>query len=76
MKQLNSALKLMQLIQLNKEIQHAIRQKNRLYRRYVSGGRNQEDEIILQETTNYISDSSKDSYFTNLGKRLNDSITY
>ena len=40
----------------------------------ISGGRSQEDEINLQETTNYISDlitASKDSDFTNLGKRLN-----
>ena len=45
-----------------------------IYRKYISGDRNQEDEIDLQETTCFVSNlitAAKESYSTNLGKRLN-----
>ena len=54
-------------------MKHALRQNYRIYRRYISGDGNN-----LKETTNCIPDlknTSKESYFTNLGKRLNDPQT-
>ena len=48
---------------MNKEIKTALRRKNRLYKKYISGGRKQEDEINLNETTaivsNLIAESKK-----------------
>ena len=63
---------------LNKEIKNALRHKNRLYKKYISGGLKQEDETNLRETSNFVSNliaDAKSSYFTNLGKRLNDPLT-
>ena len=63
---------------LNKDIKNALRHKNRIYKRYISGGRKQEDESCLRETSELVSNlitNAKSSYFTNLGKRLNDPLT-
>ena len=63
---------------LNKEIKNALRKKNRLYRKFISGGRTVHDQIQLNEITVTISDlitNSKNAYFTNLGKKLNDPST-
>ena len=63
---------------MNKDIKNALRHKNRIYKRYISGGRKQEDESCLRETTELVSNlitNAKSSYFTNLGKRLNDPLT-
>ena len=63
---------------LNKEIKNALRHKNRLCKKYISGGLKQEDETNLRETSNFVSNlitDAKSSYFTNLGKRLNDPLT-
>ena len=52
----------------------AIRQKNRLYRIYISGGKKRVDHNTLQEYTFFFSNlitTTKDSYFVKLGKRLN-----
>ena len=63
---------------LNKDIKNALRHKNRIYKRYISGGRKQEDESCLREMSELVSNlitNAKSSYFTNLGKRLNDPLT-
>ena len=63
---------------LNKEIKSALRYKNRLYKKYISGGRKQEDGINLCNNTNFVSNliaTTKESYFSNLGERLNDPKT-
>ena len=63
---------------INKEIKSALRHKNRLYKKYISGGKKQEDEINLGENTVFVSNliaTTKDSYFSDLGKRLNDPKT-
>ena len=55
-----------------------VEHKNRIYKRYISGGRKQEDESCLRETSELVSNlitNAKSSYFTNLGKRLNDPLT-
>ena len=60
---------------MNKEIKCALRKKNRLYRKYISGGRKDIDAIKLIEATNFVSDlitTSKESYLTNIGEKLND----
>ena len=63
---------------ITKEIKIALRRKNRLYRKYISGGKKQEDEINLNNITDIVSKlitDSKETYFTNLGKRLIDPDT-
>ena len=63
---------------MNKDIKNALRHKNRIYKRYISGGQKQEDESCLRETSELVSNlitNAKSSYFTNLGKRLNDPLT-
>ena len=63
---------------MNKDIKGAIRHKNRLYRKYISGGRKREDENTLQDYTVFVSNlitTTKDSYFVKLGERLNDPTT-
>ena len=55
-----------------------IRHKNRLYRKYISGGKKREDQNTLQEYTFFVSNlitTTRDSYFVKLGKRLNDPTT-
>ena len=52
--------------------------KNRLDRKYISGGRKDIDEVKLIEATNFVSDlitTSKESYLTNIGEKLNDPNT-
>ena len=63
---------------MNKEIKGALRHKNRLYRKYISGGRKQVDEIKLKETSNFVTTlitDTKSTYFASLGKKLNDPLT-
>ena len=63
---------------ITKDIKMALRRKNRLYRKYISSGKKQEDEINLNNTTDIVSKlitESKEIYFTNLGKRLIDPNT-
>ena len=63
---------------MNKEIKSALRRKNRLYKKYISGGKKQEDEVNLRQNTDFVSNliaTTKDYYFSNLGKRLNDPTT-
>ena len=63
---------------MNKEIKGALRHKNRIYKKYISGGRKPEDEANLKETSSFVSDliaDTKSSYFQNLSKRLNDPLT-
>ena len=62
----------------NKEIKSALRYQNRLHKKYISGGRTEYDKIDLQNNTNLVSNlitTTKDSYFINLGKKLNDPQT-
>ena len=61
---------------MNKEIKNALRHKNRLYKRFISGGR-QEDETNFREASKFISnliEDTKSSYFTGLGEKLNDPL--
>ena len=63
---------------MNKEIKCALRKKNKLYRKYISGGRTDLDEANLIEATRFVSDlikTSKESYLTNIGEKLNDPNT-
>ena len=63
---------------INTEIKNALRKKNRLYKKYISGGRLQNDQINLSEMTLTVSNvitTSKNAYFSNLGERLNDPAT-
>ena len=63
---------------MNKEIKGALRYKNRLYKKYISGGKKQEDELRFQDNSEFLSKlitATKDSYFSNLGRRLNDPTT-
>ena len=63
---------------MNENIKSALRKKNRIYRKYISGGRKPNDEIKLRETTDFISnliETSRSSYFKNLSMRLNDPAT-
>ena len=55
-----------------------MRRKNRLYKRYVSGGRKEIDLIQVNEITAIISEltaTSKNAYFHNLGEKLNNPKT-
>ena len=63
---------------MNKEIKCALRKKNKLYRKYISGGRTDLYESNLIEATYFVSDlktTSKESYLTNIGEKLNDHNT-
>ena len=63
---------------MTSDINSVLRHKNRLYKKYISGGKKQEDEIKLRESTTLASNlikETKSSYFANLGKRLNDPLT-
>ena len=63
---------------INKEIKNALRKKNRIYKRFISGGRLQDDQFKLNEITETVSNlitESKNDYFLNLGERLNDPTT-
>ena len=63
---------------MNKEIKCALRKKNRLDRKYISGGRKDIDEVKLIEATNFVSDlitTSKESYLKNIDEKLNDPNT-
>ena len=47
-------------------------------KKYISGGKKQDDEIKLKDITNTVSNLityKKSSYFANLGERLNDPLT-
>ena len=59
---------------MNKIIKSALRRKNSLYRKYISGGKKSEDVVKPQDNTILVSNlitTTKESYFINLGKRLN-----
>ena len=63
---------------INKNIKKALRRKNRLYRKFISGGQKKEDETNLTEATNMVSElisSAKESYFVKMGCKLNDPQT-
>ena len=54
------------------------RRKNRLYKRYISGGMGIEDRVPYDETSLIFNDLISDStsnYFKNLGEKLNDHTT-
>ena len=60
---------------IDNEIKNALRRKNRVYKKYISNGRLNEDEIHLQEITAVVSElitSKKEVYFLSLGKKLSD----
>ena len=62
---------------INKEIKSALRYKNRLHKKYISG-RTEVDKINLKNYTDFVCDlitTAKESYFINLGKKLNDQKT-
>ena len=59
---------------MNKKIRSALKNKNKLYNKYISGGKKQEQEIKLHANTIFVSNlmtSIKDSNNTNIAKRLN-----
>ena len=63
---------------MNNEIKSALLRKNRLYKKYISGGKKQEHEIKLRQHTEVVSNlitSTKNSYFANLGEKLNNPET-
>ena len=63
---------------LSKRIVHAVRKTNRLYKKYISGGKKHEDEIVLQENKVILTDlitNARESYFSNLSNKLNDPTT-
>ena len=63
---------------MNKHIKYALRRKNHLYKKYISGGQKMDDETILNEATTSVSDlisSSKDTYFKRMTHKLNDPHT-
>ena len=60
---------------MNKDVKKVLRRKNRLFKKYVSGGRLPQDETILRQTTDEVSkliSDTKDVYFKKLGDKLND----
>ena len=62
----------------NKNIKKALRRKNRLYRKFISGGQKKEDETNFIEATNLVSElisTAKESYFVKMGYKLNDPQT-
>jgi hypothetical protein len=63
---------------ITKEIKLALRHKNRLFRKYTSRGMSREDKFIFDEHSHFCHDlisSCKESYYSNLGKRLNNPAT-
>ena len=63
---------------MNKEIKSSLRRKNRLYRKYISVAKKQENEVNLRQNTGFVSNliaTTKDYNFSNLSKRLNDPMT-
>ena len=62
---------------MNNEIKRALRHKNRLYKKFMSGGK-REDEINLHENSKFVSNlitETKEHYLSSLGKKLNDPMT-
>ena len=60
---------------INKEIKSALRYHNRLHKKYISGGRTEDDQSNLHYNTHFVSNlitTTNDSYFINLGNKLND----
>ena len=58
---------------LNTKIKTALRKKNKLYRKYISGGRQQEDESKLNELSEFTCNlltASRETYFNSLGKKI------
>ena len=63
---------------INKHIKGALRRKNRLYRKFISGGQKMEDKSILTEATDMVSNlisTSRELYFKSMGQKLNDPVT-
>ena len=63
---------------INKHIKCALRRKNRLYRKFISGGQKMEDKTILTEATDMVSNlisTSRELYFKSMGQKLNDPVT-
>ena len=61
-----------------KKIKSVLRRKNRLYRLYVTNGMRKEDEVVLNNLSEYcakVLSDSKNSYFRNIGDKLNDPLT-
>ena len=63
---------------MNNEIKKALRYKNRLYKKFMTGGKKREDEINLHENSEFVSNlisETKKRYLLNLGKKLTDPAT-
>ena len=61
---------------LNNKIKTARRKNNKLYRKYISGGRQQEDESKLNELSEFTCNLlTGETYFNSLRKKLNDPNT-
>ena len=63
---------------MNNEMKCALLQKNRLYKKYIFGGKKQELEIKLRQDTELVSNlisTKNSSYSTNLGEKLNNPET-
>ena len=63
---------------ITKEIKLALRHKNRLYKKYTYGGMRIENKTIFEEYSkfcNYLICSCRESYYSNLGRKLNNSST-
>ena len=60
---------------MTKVLKKVLRRKNRLFKKYVSGGRLAQDEAVLRQATDEVSkliDGTKKAYFKKLGEKLND----
>ena len=63
---------------ITQEIKSALRKKNRLHKKYISHGMRLEDQTTLNNFSYYCSElitSSKSSYYSNLGSKLNNPMT-
>ena len=63
---------------MNKKVKSALRKKNRLFKKYVSGGRLPQDEVIFRHTTEEVSkliNDTKTAYLEKLGEKLNNPRT-
>ena len=63
---------------MNKEIKNALRHKNRIYKKYISGGMRQNDKNDLTEISDFVHNlisNTKSSYFKRLGEKLNNPLT-
>ena len=63
---------------ITKEIKSVLRRKNCLYRLNVTNGMQKEDEVVLNNLSEYcakVLSDSKNSYFRNFGEKLNDPLT-